>query len=168
MKNKKGLSTIVATLIIILLVLVATGIIWVVVRNVIQGGSEDVEINAKCLDSQVVATQTTRTEFGNPAVQYSNNTVKVTLERLGGNDEIGGVNIVFTDIDEQSNFIYPVEGNLQRMGITTKEVQIPLNEVDFANLGYLPKNATKVTVVVYFLDSSGKAVYCPSTNALQF
>lgn len=34
--NKKGLDAVVTTLIIILLVLVAVGIIWVVARNVVQ------------------------------------------------------------------------------------------------------------------------------------
>ena len=36
--NKKGLSTVVTTLIIILLVLVAIGIVWVVIRGVIESG----------------------------------------------------------------------------------------------------------------------------------
>ena len=38
--NKKGLSTIVATLLIILLTLVAVGIIWIVIRNVVQTGTD--------------------------------------------------------------------------------------------------------------------------------
>ena len=42
--KKKGLSTIVITLIIILISLVAVGIIWVVVRNVIQTGTEQVAL----------------------------------------------------------------------------------------------------------------------------
>ena len=42
-RGKRGLSTIVATLIIILLVLVATGIIWVVVRNDIKGNAEQID-----------------------------------------------------------------------------------------------------------------------------
>lgn len=35
-KDSKGLSTIVATLLIILLTLVAVGVIWIVVRNVME------------------------------------------------------------------------------------------------------------------------------------
>ncbi|MBM3228577.1 hypothetical protein FJZ20_01700 [Candidatus Pacearchaeota archaeon] len=42
--NKRGLSNIVATLIIILLVIVAAGIIWVVVKNVVTGSAEDVQV----------------------------------------------------------------------------------------------------------------------------
>jgi len=51
--HKKGLSTIVATLVIILLVLVAVGIVWVVVRNVIERGTNQVDINAKCIGAEV-------------------------------------------------------------------------------------------------------------------
>lgn len=48
MKNKKGLSDIVATLIIILLVIVAAGIIWGVVRNVVQQGADQIEAGQRC------------------------------------------------------------------------------------------------------------------------
>ena len=48
MINKKGLSTVVTTLIIILLVLVAIGIVWVVIRGVIESGSEQIDVSAKC------------------------------------------------------------------------------------------------------------------------
>ena len=39
---KRGLSKVVTTLIVILLVLVAIGIVWVVVKDVITEGSEEV------------------------------------------------------------------------------------------------------------------------------
>ena len=86
--NKKGLSAIVATLMIILLVLIAVGIIWVVVRNVVESGTQNIDIGAKCLEVDVRAT----------AVSPTN---QVTLERGAGGINIdeanGGVVIVFTD-----------------------------------------------------------------------
>jgi flagellin-like protein len=48
--EKKGLSAVVTTLIIILLVLVAVGIIWVVVRNVVEEGGSTIDLSVKCLD----------------------------------------------------------------------------------------------------------------------
>ncbi len=57
MKKTKGLSTIVATLIIILLVLVAVGIIWVVVRNVIEGGAQQIQGSNDCLAVEVKPTK---------------------------------------------------------------------------------------------------------------
>src|SRR3989344_205443 len=41
---KRGLSTIVTSLILILLVLVAIVIVWIVIRNIISGGAEEVDI----------------------------------------------------------------------------------------------------------------------------
>jgi len=41
-KNRKGLSTIVVTLIIILISLVAVGVVWVVVRSVLSSGSKEI------------------------------------------------------------------------------------------------------------------------------
>ena len=55
--DKRGLSTIVATLLIILLTLVAVGIIWVVVRNVIQGGSEQISLGKFTLDLKISQVQ---------------------------------------------------------------------------------------------------------------
>ena len=43
--QKRGLSTVITTLIMILLVLVAIGIIWVVVRGIIEKNSEQITIN---------------------------------------------------------------------------------------------------------------------------
>jgi len=57
MKNTKGLSTVVTTLIIILLVLVAIGIIWGVVNNLLGKSSGTIEISTKCLDVNVKATK---------------------------------------------------------------------------------------------------------------
>jgi hypothetical protein len=164
MKNKKGLSTIVATLIIILLVLVATGIIWVVVRNVIINNSGQVDIGTKCILSQVVATKVTATAWGNPSIP-TNTTYTVTLERTAGDDQIGGVSLVFTDALEQNTYITKitaadVSNGFSRLGITTETVNVPANA--------LTGNATKVGVVIFYDDEDGTDVLCSSMNSLQF
>ena len=53
--NKKGLDAIVTTIIIILLALVAIGIIWAVLRNVVQQGADQVDNNAKCISVDLEA-----------------------------------------------------------------------------------------------------------------
>ncbi|MFH1503150.1 MAG: hypothetical protein ABIE36_00640 [Candidatus Diapherotrites archaeon] len=149
--NNKGLSTIVATLIIILLVLVATGIIWVVVRNVVQGGSEDIEINAKCLDSLISATN---------VVSYGDNgthtLVGVTLSRTGGNEVIGGVSLIFTDAEESGSVTANIPENIVNSAVITRNVTIEF------------LNATKVTPVVYFKDSSGNNQFCQASTPREF
>ena len=41
MKNKKGLSTIIATIMMILFVLIASGVVWVTIQNILSEETED-------------------------------------------------------------------------------------------------------------------------------
>jgi flagellar basal body-associated protein FliL len=146
--NKKGLSTIVATLLIILLTLVAVGIIWVVIRNVVQGGTDQVNIDAKCIQSNVVATKVVSTT--------DNLHFNVTLSRQGGTDEIGGVKLVFTNADESASSTSDVPGNIAALTTVTQPVITDL------------ANASKVSVVVYFLDNKGEEQLCSNSNPFEF
>jgi len=86
LKNHKGLSAIVATLIIILIALVAVVIVWVAVNNIIQRGAEQIETGQFTLDLQIKAAQ----------VQNGNITV-VVVRRNPGEGEFVGMNFVFSD-----------------------------------------------------------------------
>ena len=61
--HKKGLSTVITTLIIILLVLVAVGIIWVVVRNTVEEGVSQIDFGSECLKVDVKATAVEKVIF---------------------------------------------------------------------------------------------------------
>lgn len=149
--NKKGLSTIVATLLIILLTLVAVGIIWVVVRNVVQGGSEQIDLSTKCLATDVAATK---------VVDLNNTNFTVTLSRQGsGSDEIGGVKLAFTDANNSATSVVDVSGNIVSLNIITKNVTVDTTAVP---------NPSKVSVTVYFLDASGNEQLCPTPHESTF
>lgn len=148
--NKKGLSTIVATLLIILLTLVAVGIIWVVVRNVVQGGSQQVDIDTKCLQANVVATHVanaTPTNFS------------VTLSRQGGDEAIGGVKLVFTNTAGTVSTVSDSIGDIPSLGTKTKYVDVDTVTVP---------DPHKVGVVTYFLDESGTVQLCQTSNQFTF
>lgn len=151
--NKKGLSTIVATLLIILLTLVAVGIIWVVVKNVVQGGSNQVTTDSKCLAADVVATKVTNSTL----LDYA-----VTLNRQGGEDELGGVKLVFTNADGSTNILRDISGNIPALSTVTESVTFTQAESDS-----LP-NPDGVSVVVYFLDASGTPQLCKTATQLKF
>ena len=51
--NSRGLSAVVTTLIIILLVIVALGIIWVVVKNILNKESEEIALTSLTFDLEV-------------------------------------------------------------------------------------------------------------------
>lgn len=86
MKNKRGLSTVVTTLIIILLVLVSVGIIWGVVNNLLQKQKEEISTEKFTLDLQVKKFQIVNAT-----------TVSLNVKRKIGEGELSGVKFVFSD-----------------------------------------------------------------------
>ena len=149
MENKRGLSAIVATLIIILLVLVAVGIIWVVVRNLIQEGAEQIDVSTKCMavDVRAVSVATVAGEAGN----YS-----VTLQRFAGGEAIGGVKI--------SLFNETANSGVLEFGIALTELQTATQPID---TGGNVTGADRLDYTVYFLDASGNEGFC-SINSHSF
>ncbi len=159
--NKKGLSTIVATLLIILLTLVAVGIIWVVIRGVVDDSTQQVSIDSKCLAASVEATR----------VVSDVDSYDVTITRTGGDDALGGVKLVFTAADGSQNAV--VDWNLTASGdhaplaaLGSRLISVPIGP----NADQIPTtlNPTKVSVVVYFLDDSGNPQLCSTANQYTF
>ena len=85
--NKRGLSLIITTLILIVLVLVAVGIIWFVVKNVISGGAEGIAIGKFIVDA----------EIQNVNIDNSTNNVSLTVKRKPGKGDITGIKFIFYD-----------------------------------------------------------------------
>ncbi len=83
MQDKRGLSAIVATLILILLVLIAAGIIWVVIRNVITKGAEGIELGRFTLDLSI------------KSAYIDDPNVKVNVRRSSGEGDLVGVRFIF-------------------------------------------------------------------------
>ncbi|MDD5588711.1 MAG: hypothetical protein PHP92_01445 [Candidatus Nanoarchaeia archaeon] len=156
-RDQKGLSTIVVTLIIILLSLVSIGIVWVVVNNLVKGGTSGVEIGSKCLEVDVAATKT------NCSAVATEMYCAVTLSRTGtGSDAIGGVKLVFKN--ETSGVsgasIVDVPGDIpQLVTQTTASLDTGLTTTQGVN---------KVEVTVYFDDADGNEQLCPRTSPYSF
>jgi len=152
--DKKGLSTIVVTLIIILISLVAVGIVWVVVRNVIQGGTDVMASSAKCIVTDVEATAVNCTPLG------ASRMCDITLRRQGtGTDPIGGVKLVFknTTLGTSSSLINLV-GNIEPLLVKT---QTGINST-------LTVGVNRVEVTAFFDDESGNDQICGQTNSFTF
>ena len=92
-RNKKALSDIVASLIIILLVIVAAGIIWVVVRNVVQSGSEQIEFGKFMFDLTI------KNAF------IDGQEVKVDVRRSPGGGDLIGIKFIFLDDSGSSHIV---------------------------------------------------------------
>lgn len=139
--NKKGLSAIIGTLLIILLVIVAVGIIWVVIRGTLESGVEDLEAGAKCLDSSVKVT----------AALCDGSTCNITVQRQSGSDEIDGIRVIASDGSQSNSTDSGV--NLQSLGIATYEVGIS---------GY--GDITSVQAALYFNDADGNPGICSGAD----
>lgn len=146
--NKRGLSTIVATLIVVLLVFVAVGILWVVLRNFVQGGSQQIDLASRCIEVSVTPTK----------VVSAGGIYNVTLLRTGGDFEISGVNLVFTGSGGDSNYVIDSEGDISALSLKT------VSGINVTGV----TNPNKVDAVVYFLDDSGNKQYCSTEETLAF
>jgi len=147
-QNKKGLSAIITTLLIVLLVLVAVGIVWAVVRNIITTGAEGVELGAECLYIDIQATSVICTDTDPDFCD-------VTLERIGTTDtEIAGVKMIFRDsTNVASSSIIPSVGNIERLvGKTITGLDSTLTAPD------------SLEITPYFLDGSGNEQLCITTT----
>lgn len=154
--DKRGLSTIVVTLIIILLSLVAVGIVWVVVKNIVVGGGAGVEVGSKCLNVDVAAT---KVNCSNGAV---NKMCDVTFARTGtGSDAIGGVKLVFKNSTSGvSSSLVTVPGDIAQL-VGKKQTGIDTNMTN-AN------GVNSLDVSVYFKDTSGNEQLCSQVNTETF
>ncbi len=144
--NKKGLSAIVTTLLVILLVLVAVGIVWGVVSNIFQGGEETAELSEMCLYTDVRVTAATCTPA--PAGICS-----ISLDRTGITDDaLGGAKLVFENSTGTRSSVVDFPGDIEKLVGSTN---LTLNS------GIA--NATKVEVTPYFIDASGNDDICPGS-----
>lgn len=141
--DKRGLSGIVTSLILIVLVLVAAGIVWAVYNSLIKGSAEDTEFSAKCLGIFIKA----NLQSGCTATSCS-----VLLERDTGSsgEAVDGVEVTFSTAAKTSNPI-PVDGNIGAKKLANN-VPIPDGELDAA-----PTSVN--TRIYFFIDATTKEKY---------
>jgi flagellin-like protein len=144
MKNNKGLSAVVTTLIIILLTIVAIMIIWGVVKGLLDNSSKTIDKSTKCLEIDIQATKVVNNSAGN----YS-----VTVARTsGGEDIIEGIEIVLqSDSDASDVTIF-------------EEAFGPMKVKTFSIYKEGLSNVSRAIVSAYFTDSNGEKQRCPETT----
>ena len=154
MKSKKGLDTVVTTLIIVLLAIVAVGIVWVVVRNVVNQGASQVSINNKCLQVSLSAVGV-KPVTGSPG----NYTVTLVRNTGQGSDAIDGIKVNFFNATSSSGLVdFPA----------LAEGQTKIVTLDSSSGGTLLVNATRIDFEAYFIDSSGNQQICGNTQSFTF
>ena len=155
--EKRGLSTVVTTLIIILLVLVAIGIVWIVIKGIIESGTQSVDYATKCLRVDVRATAVAC------ANQSTNAECSVTLTRKASGDVIKGVKLVFYNNASQVSSVF--DSTDYGTG-TTDIAPLAIKTTSIITTGLA--NVNKVDVTPFFLDQAGNEQVCTTTNSFSF
>jgi predicted GH43/DUF377 family glycosyl hydrolase len=93
MHCKKGLSTVITTLIIILLVLVAIGIVWVVIKNILSSGVEQISVNKFLVDLSITK------------VNVLNGQISITVDRKAGGGKIESLEFNVNNGAETQKFV---------------------------------------------------------------
>ena len=155
-KDKRGLSAIIATLLIILLTLVSVGIIWVVIRNVVEDSAGQIEISQKCISVQLSAVAVNETVT--PGVY------DVTLSR--GSDSEGDLGVkvnVFQGSSLSSGVIdFGIFGELDSPGTLTR--QIDTNTAPAT----LVAGGDNIEFTVFFVDAEGTNQFCSQSGEFNF
>ena len=123
MKNKKGLSAIVATVLIVLLVIAGVTLLWSPIRNMISDSSEGVE--AKCLlaDASIESGCTNAT----------NSKIDVTIKN--GADEVAEkFQVIFGTSTDMSGSVYTTGG----LGLNEEKLFSVANDSEVTQIKIAP------------------------------
>ena len=126
--NKRGVSEIITTVVLVALALVAIGVVWVVVSNILERGRGDISSSSECLK---VNLKIESANCNDPT------TCSVTLSRGAGGDELGGVKLIFSD--DTNSKVVDVPGNIEVLSTVTLTKDSGI------------QSANKVEIAPYFL-----------------
>ena len=144
-KDKHGLSTVVTTLIIILLVIVAIGIIWLVVRNLLNTETGTIDIQQKCLGTNL--------EFQEAACSYLSLGCGISMKNKGS-ESVDGFRFVFY-AGSSAGILQDYTTAIPQLNVISTAV-IAGNNLPVG--GY--NTVDKVEVVPYFIDNNGDPQLC--------
>ena len=157
MKNKKGMSDIVVTLIIIVLSLVAVGVVWGVVNNLIKNGTSNAELNAKCLGVNLEITR------ANCSGLTGNKICDVQVMRTGSTvDALTGTKLVFRNETSGISSTSAVDSSGDIPAAVGKRVHVLDSFVAVEN------GVSSVEITPYFTDTSGNIQLCSQTTSFEF
>ena len=134
-KNKKGLSTVVSTLILILLVLVAVGVIWAVISNILKSGSNQVNLNQFTFDISI------------KSAYVSGSGITVTVMRHSGGGQLSGLKFIFLNSTQSIG----VDENESMNPLDTKTFTFASSQIPGIGAG------DTVSVAPVYLSSSGQS-----------
>lgn len=151
-KERKGVSDIVITLIVVLISLAAIGIVGVVINNIIKGNVKNVEFAGKCLNINIESTKATCQ--GGP--QFCD----ITLSRTGTESiPITGVKVIARTNVAGQEYNIDVLGDVPLL--QGKSFRINTNILQTTTI-------TKLEFTPFFIDDKNEYQFCPQTTSFTF
>ena len=150
-KNKKGVSDIIITLIIILVSMTAIIVVWVVVSNLINSNTDTVGTTSKCLGVDLEVTK------ANCSNGETNKICDITIKRTGTeSSEIGGAKLVFRNTNTgDSSELITLSGNIEAL---VGKKATGLNTGIANDIG-----PNQIELTVFFTDDLGNEELCQQT-----
>ncbi len=139
------MSAVVTTLIIILLTIVAIGIVWVVVKNIINKGSEEIALTSLTLDLDITR------------ATVEDDTLSITVKRNPGEGDLTGINFVISD--GYNSVVVRRNTNLPELGIQT--FTFTLSQLAVGPI-------TSISIGPIFETSSGKEIIGESLETKEY
>ncbi len=155
-EDRKGISAIIVTLLMIVLSLVAVGAVWVVVNNVLGSGTAQISSGTKCLDVDIRATSLVEIVTTPTDVEGD---YDLTLSRTAKGEQIGGVKVVLSNGIDSSPVI--------DFGVALAPLETKKQSLTAAQTNNLA-DANKVEMTPYFIDASGNEQLCQQTSTSEF
>ncbi|MBU4308599.1 MAG: hypothetical protein KJ566_02300 [Nanoarchaeota archaeon] len=143
MQSKRGLSGVITTLIIILLVIAAIGIIWAVVNPFIRESAEEISLAKFTLALQI------------KNVQYVEDNIEVSVKRGQGDGDLVGLQFIVSD--GLNSFIVEKSSTLAQQEMTTYEL-IAGTDFTWGDADFFQADVTEVSVAPIYATTSGTAV----------
>ena len=154
MGNKKAMSEIVTTVIMVVLALVAVAVIWQIINNLITDKGAQISTTQKCLDVKLSVESVSDCSAGDGCT--------VAIKRSAGGDPFDGIKIVLKGSDGTSSRVIDVPGNVEELETSSLVATLSTEDQFDTTL------ANKVEATVYFTDESGQIQNCPSTAVYNF
>jgi len=105
MKNKKGVSTVVATVLIIILVIAAVALIWTPIKNLISSSADEMEAKCLLVEAEITSATcaiTTPDDATTADVDETVNTLTITVQN-GPQETIDSFQIIYGTEDSLTN-----------------------------------------------------------------
>lgn len=165
--NQRGLSTIITTLIIILMVLVAIGIVWYAVLPMIKGSSQKVSYANECMgvDFKTTLGTCTPTNTGTTEVPILVYSCGVTIKRepTSASTVVAGIELVFTDATSANEEIaYYGDDIITEKSVTSDTGLVGSDDEALGKFAFLPSKISRVRA--YFIDENNEKYFCTATT----